>query len=189
MPFRFERLAIPDVFLIEAEAFPDERGYFMETFKGSDFQGAGIPWPFVQDNFSHSTRGVLRGLHYQRMPWAQGKLVQVVRGEVFDVAVDMRRGSPSFGQWVGVSLSQDARRLMYVPVGFAHGFQVLSETADVIYKVTQEYAPRADRGIAWNDPTLAIDWPIADPLLSPKDKALPTLNEAENNFSYEGWTP
>jgi len=181
--------SLPGVLLIEPRVFSDPRGAFWETYQAKRYADAGIAATFVQDNGSRSVRGTLRGLHYQRMPWAQGKLVQVVRGEVFDVAVDMRRGSPSFGQWVGVSLSQDARRLMYVPVGFAHGFQVLSETADVIYKVTQEYAPRADRGIAWNDPTLAIDWPIADPLLSPKDKALPTLNEAENNFIYEGWTP
>jgi dTDP-4-dehydrorhamnose 3,5-epimerase len=185
MPFRFEPLQISDVVLVEARGLPDPRGFFVETYKSSDFQAAGISLPFVQDNFSHSTRGVLRGLHYQMHPKAQAKLVQVVRGEVFDVAVDIRRDSPTYGSWVGVTLSEGTHQMLYVPVGFAHGFQALSDVADVVYKVTMEYAPEADRGISWNDPDLAIRWPIAEPLLSPKDAALPTLDQAENNFTYE----
>jgi len=185
MPFRFERLETPDVILVEPKAFHDDRGYFMETFKKSEFEAHGIPGNFVQDNYSHSVRGVLRGLHYQKNPKAQGKLVAVIRGEIFDVAVDVRLGSPTYGHWVGVRLNDALPRLLYVPVGFAHGFCVLSDEADVVYKATEEYAPQEDRGIAWNDPDLAIAWPIEEPLLSPKDAALPPLREAENNFVFE----
>jgi dTDP-4-dehydrorhamnose 3,5-epimerase len=185
MPFRFKRLEIPDVILVEPKALHDDRGYFMETFKKSEFQAHEIPGNFVQDNYSYSVRGVLRGLHYQIHPKAQGKLVTVIRGEIFDVSADIRQGSPTYGQWVGVTLKDDERQLLYVPVGFAHGFCVLSEEAEVVYKVTEEYAPEVDRGIVWNDPDVAIAWPVREPILSPKDAALPPLREAENNFVFE----
>lgn len=186
MPFNFQRLEIADVVLIEARAFGDARGYFKETYQQSEFEANGIPWAFVQDNLSHSTRGVLRGLHYQKDPSAQGKLVSVVRGEIFDVAVDIRTGSPTYGQWVARTLSDRNHWLMYTPAGFAHGFVVLSEEAEVAYKTTSPYAPEVDRGILWNDPALGIAWPIGDPVLSPKDAALPLLAEADNNFVYAG---
>jgi dTDP-4-dehydrorhamnose 3,5-epimerase len=182
MPFQFEKLGIPEVVLIEAERFGDDRGFFMEMFKASEFTTYGIPAVFVQDNLSHSVRGVLRGLHYQKQPKAQGKLVSVLRGQIFDVAVDIRQGSPTFGQWLGTELSADNGRMLYVPVGFAHGFCVLSEQADVLYKVTAEYARELDRGIIWNDPDIGIRWPIAVPILSPKDARLPRLREAVHGF-------
>lgn len=185
MSFQFTRLEIPEVILVEPESFEDDRGYFTETYKQSEFRENGIPEAFVQDNFSYSVQGVLRGLHYQMHPKGQGKLVSVIRGEIYDVAVDIRRGSPTYGKWVGVTLKDSERRLLYVPAGFAHGFCVLSDEADVVYKVTEEYAPEVDRGIAWNDPDLAIDWPIEDVLLSPKDAELPPLSQAENNFVFE----
>lgn len=184
MPFQFHRLDIPDVILIEPRTFADERGYFKETYKRSDFAAHGIPETFVQTNYSHSIRGALRGLHYQTHPSAQGKLVTALRGEVFDVAVDLRRGSPTYGQWVSETLSGENHRLLYIPVGFAHGFCVLSEEADFLYQVTAEYAPACDRGILWNDPTLAIDWPIATPQLSEKDARLPPLDQADFDFRY-----
>lgn len=186
MPFRFKKLEIPDVVLVEAVAFEDHRGFFMETYKDSEFAANGIPDRFVQDNFSHSIRGVLRGLHYQQPPKAQGKLVKVLKGEIFDVALDIRKGSPSYGNWVGVVLSFKDRRMLYVPVGFAHGFCVLSDEADVVYTVTEEYAPELDRGIIWNDPEIGILWPIENPILSEKDARLPLLDEGDHNFAYEG---
>jgi dTDP-4-dehydrorhamnose 3,5-epimerase len=184
MPFRFQRLQIPDVILVEPRSLKDERGFFRETYKASEFAAGGIPVPFVQDNHSHSTRGVLRGLHYQNPPRAQGKLVSVCWGEIFDVAVDIRHGSPTFGQWVGEALSSETGCLLYVPPGFAHGFCVLSEQADVIYKVTAEFAPELDRGILWNDPDIGVRWPITDAIISPKDAQLPRLREADNQFVF-----
>jgi dTDP-4-dehydrorhamnose 3,5-epimerase len=183
MPFTFQPLAIPDLILIEARHFQDERGFFLETFKRSAFAAHGIDLPFVQDNYSRSVRGVLRGLHFQKPPCAQGKLVQVIRGEVFDVAVDIRRGSPTYGQWAGMRLSGDRFQLLYIPVGFAHGFCVLSAEADFVYKVTAEYAPELDAGIVWNDPEIGVEWPISDPIVSPKDAALPRLREAGDPFT------
>jgi dTDP-4-dehydrorhamnose 3,5-epimerase len=185
MTFRFSRLEIPDVILIEGSNLKDDRGFFRETYKRSEFAAAGIPFLFVQDNHSHSIRGVLRGLHYQKQPQAQGKLVIVTRGEIFDVAVDIRKGSPTHGRWVGRTLSVDNGGMLYIPPGFAHGFCALSEQADVTYKVTTEYAPELDRGIVWNDPAIGIAWPIRDPILSPKDAALPLLRDADNNFELE----
>jgi dTDP-4-dehydrorhamnose 3,5-epimerase len=185
VPFEFVRLEIPELVLVKARAYPDERGVFVETYKHSEFKANGIREAFVQDNFSRSTRGVLRGLHYQMPPKAQGKLITVLRGEIFDVAVDIRKGSPTYGRWLGRRLSEGRDELLYVPPGFAHGFQVLSDVAYVVYKVTEEYQPHVDRGIAWNDPSLAIDWPIHEPMLSRKDAALPTLEYAENSFAYE----
>jgi dTDP-4-dehydrorhamnose 3,5-epimerase len=148
MPFRFRPLEIPDVILIEARGFPDARGFFTETYKRSEFRANGIADEFVQDNWSRSVKGVLRGLHYQAPPKAQAKLVIVTRGEIFDVAVDLRKGSPTYRRWVGVTLSADERSLLYLPAGFAHGFLTLSEEADVLYKVSAEYAPDLDRGIS-----------------------------------------
>ena len=184
MPFKaFTPLTISDVILIEPRIFGDERGFFAETYKASPYTEHGIP-PFVQTNHSHSAHGVLRGLHYQKQPRAQGKLVTCVRGAIFDVGVDIRRGSPTYGEWVGETLSDENHRLLYIPPGFAHGFCVLSDVADVIYQVTAEYAHALDRGIIWNDPDIGIDWPIDAPLLSPKDAAQPRLRNADNDFVY-----
>ncbi|KQO23981.1 dTDP-4-dehydrorhamnose 3,5-epimerase [Acidovorax sp. Leaf76] len=174
-------LAIPDVFLIEPKVFGDARGFFHESFNQRAFNEAtGTDHQFVQDNHSRSAKGVLRGLHYQ-IQQPQGKLVRVVRGAVFDVAVDIRRSSPTFGRWVGEELSEDNHRQLWVPPGFAHGFLVLSETAEFLYKTTDYYAPAYERCIAWNDPTLAIDWHGGDsaPLLSAKDAAGLPLQAAE----------
>ena len=185
MAFRFERLSIPDVILIEPKVHRDERGFFMEAYKQSAFVAAGIPQRFVQDNHSRSTRAVLRGLHYQRNPMAQGKLVRVLEGEIFDVAVDLRKGSPTYGRWAGMTLSSGNQRMLYVPDGFAHGFCVLSETADVLYKVTREYSAGHDAGILWNDPDIAIAWPIRDPIVSKKDADHPRLKETDTGFVYQ----
>jgi len=185
MPFKFNRLEIPDLILIEPRVFEDERGFFMEFYNLKDFNHSGIDVEFVQDNHSHSRKGVLRGLHYQLRPMEQGKLVRCVRGIIFDVAVDIRRGSPTYGEWVGVILSEENKNMLYIPPGFAHGFCVLSDEADVIYKVTNFYSPEHDRGIIWDDPDIGIEWPIKDPILSEKDSKLPTLKEAENNFVWE----
>ena len=179
MPFQFERLRIPELILIKPEVFPDERGFFMETYKYSDFSAFSIKERFVQDNYSCSRKGVLRGLHYQRHPRAQGKLVQVVSGKIFDVAVDIRRDSPTYGKWVGLVLSAENKQMLYIPRGFAHGFCVLSEEARVIYKVTEEYSPQHDTGIIWNDPEIGIRWPVKEPIISIRDTALPLLKEAE----------
>jgi dTDP-4-dehydrorhamnose 3,5-epimerase len=185
MAFKFQRLEIPDLVLIETQAFADARGLFVESYKRSVFSAHGIHDAFVQDNYSHSLRGVLRGLHYQKHPKAQAKLVTVLRGEIFDVAVDIRQGSPTYGRWVGKLLAANDCRLLYVPVGFAHGFCVLSEDADVVYKTTAEYAPELDRGIFWNDSEIAIHWPIDDPRVSPKDANLPLLKSSDNDFRYD----
>ena len=163
------RLAIPDVVLIEPKVFGDARGFFFESFNQKAFNEAtGTQHEFVQDNHSRSAKGVLRGLHYQ-VQQPQGKLVRVVRGAVFDVAVDIRKGSPTFGQWVGEELSEDNHRQLWVPPGFAHGFVVLSETAEFLYKTTDYYAPQFERCIMWNDPSLDLDWPAQFPILSDKD--------------------
>ncbi len=184
MPFHFHPLAIPEVILVEPERFGDSRGFFMETYQYETFAAKGITPRFLQDNHSRSTQGVLRGLHYQKDPFAQGKLLKVVIGEIFDVAVDIRRGSPTFGQWVGERLSAENGRLLYVPPGFAHGFCVLSDTADLLYKATNYYKPETDRGIIWNDPQIGIEWPITNPTLSAKDVKLPPLAQADINYNY-----
>ncbi|MFY0521859.1 dTDP-4-dehydrorhamnose 3,5-epimerase [Archangium gephyra] len=168
---------LPGVLLLEPKRFGDDRGFFMEMFHAKRYADAGIPGPFVQDNFSRSAKGILRGLHFQE-PHAQGKLVQVLAGAVYDVVVDVRRGSPTFGRFVGLELSVDNRRQLWVPAGFAHGFCVLSESADFHYKCTDVYMPASERGIAWNDPDLGIPWPVTSPLLSPKDSAAPRLKDA-----------
>lgn len=171
--------AIPDVLIIEPRVFRDARGTFMELYQAARYAAAGIGERFVQDNFSRSVKGTLRGLHYQiRNP--QGKLVQVLRGRVFDVAVDLRRPSPTFGRYVGVELSEDNARQLYVPAGFAHGFLVLSEVADFYYKCTDYYAPEHERTLLWNCPEVGIDWPLEDqPLLSEKDRAGRPLASAD----------
>ena len=172
--------AIPGVLMIEPRVFGDARGFFLEGYNARGFrQATGLSVDFVQDNHSRSRRGVLRGLHYQ-LQQAQGKLVSVVCGAVFDVAVDIRRSSQSFGQWVGVELSEDNHRQVWLPPGIAHGFLVLSERVDVLYKTTDYYAPEHERVILWNDPDIEIEWPLADePLLSPKDQAGRPLKQAE----------
>jgi len=182
--FTFKKLDIPEVILVEAQSFPDDRGFFLESFKESIFISNGINTKFVQDNFSHSIKKVLRGLHYQKNPKAQAKLVTVLRGKIFDVAVDIRKDSPTFGKWVGEILSENNHKLLCVPEGFAHGFYVLSEEADVLYKVNQEYSPEHDRGIIWNDPEIDITWPVDKPIISKKDLQLPILKNADNNFVY-----
>lgn len=172
--------SLPGVKLIEPRVFGDERGFFLESWNAGSFTAAGIDAVFVQDNHSRSSRGVLRGLHYQiRQP--QGKLVRVTCGAVFDVAVDMRRSSPQFGRWTGCMLTAENKHMLWVPAGFAHGFVVLSDTADFLYKCTTPYAPEYERSVAWNDPDLAIDWQLGDvtPLLSAKDAAAPSLLQAE----------
>ncbi|WP_370600085.1 dTDP-4-dehydrorhamnose 3,5-epimerase [Pseudomonas nitroreducens] len=174
------QMAIPDVVLFEPRVFGDERGFFFESFNQKVFdEVVGRPVTFVQDNHSRSVKGVLRGLHYQ-MQQPQGKLVRVVQGEVFDVAVDIRRGSPTFGQWVGAHLSAENKHQLWVPEGFAHGFVVLSETAEFLYKTTDYYAPAHERCIAWNDPQIGIQWPFeGEPQLSAKDQLGKQLAEAD----------
>jgi dTDP-4-dehydrorhamnose 3,5-epimerase len=177
MPFRFERLEIPGTILIEPSVFADDRGFFMETYKWSDFAAAGINGNFAQENHSRSAFGILRGLHYQRPPRAQGKLVRVVAGTVFDVAVDLDKNSSTLGKWIGVYLSAENRRMLYVPPWCAHGFCVVSEQAEVVYKVDQEYAPECEGGMIWNDPSLAIQWPANAPIVSEKDRRWPLFEQ------------
>lgn len=184
MSFRFKRLAIPEVIYIETDIFEDSRGHFAELYKVPEFKVNGIPDGFVQVNTSHSKKDVLRGLHYQKNPKAQGKLISVMAGDIFDVAVDIRVGSPTFGQWVGVELNAAKKNMLYVPAGFAHGFCTLSAAADIFYFCTENYSSENERGILWNDPELAIQWPAKNPLLSEKDLKLPALKNADNNFRY-----
>jgi dTDP-4-dehydrorhamnose 3,5-epimerase len=174
MPFEFQSLPLAGLKLIVPRVFHDERGAFMETFKESDFAAAGIPGPFVQDNLSTSRKGVIRGLHFQKEPHAQAKLVQVLSGAIFDVVVDLRPGSPDYGKWLGVPLDETRPAILYVPAGFAHGFQAVSEKAVVLYKSSSPYHPDSEAGVAWDDPDLAVAWPLAAPLLSGKDKAQPS---------------
>ena len=172
---------LTDIYLIEPKVFSDDRGFFMETYQAQKFAEAGIPTSFVQDNHSRSRQGTLRGLHYQ-IQQAQGKLLRVVIGEIFDVAVDIRRSSPTFGHWVGTFLSAQNKSQLWVPPGFAHGFYVISEWADLLYKTTDYYAPQWERTIRWDDPDLGIEWPLVGdqtPLLSAKDSQGKTLREAE----------
>lgn len=181
MPFEFEPLLIPEVILIKPKVFFDERGFFLESYKKSDFEKAGIPYEFIQDAHSASKKGVLRGLHYQKKPAVQGKLVMCIKGGIFDVAVDIRVGSPTFGKWVGVYLSEENKHMLWIPPGFAHGFLVVSEYAEVFYKFTlSEYSPAHYTGIIWNDPDIGIEWPlhlVDEVILSNKDKNLPRLKQ------------
>ncbi len=184
MPFEFKPFdALPEVIIIEPKAFPDERGWFAETYKKSEFAKYGIASNFPQDNYSRSTsKGILRGLHYQKEPAAQGKLVRCTVGEVFDVAVDIRKGSPTYGKWISATLSAENRHMIWVPPGFAHGVLTTTDIAELMYKVTCEYSQSHDRGIRWNDPAIGVKWPVVDPILSKKDADAPLLKDADNNF-------
>jgi len=179
MPFQFRKLEIPGPVLIEPRSFPDDRGYFMETYARSAFLAAGIDCEFYQDNFSVSKKNVMRGLHFQKAPKEQGKLVQVVQGRVFDVVVDIRPGSETFGRWLGVELSAENRNIFWIPPGFAHGFLSLADNSIFLYKVTQEYSPNDDAGIRFDDSEIGVVWPIERDtmIISNKDKALPPLRD------------
>jgi dTDP-4-dehydrorhamnose 3,5-epimerase len=187
MPFQFQPLEpSSDVVLVTPKAFGDERGWFLEWYRRSEFIAHGIGFDFVQHNHSRSTgRGVLRGLHYQKDPMAQGKLVRCITGEIFDVAVDIRRGSPMYGKWVSARLSAENASMLWVPPGFAHGFVTLTTVVDILYSTTAEYSAVLDRAIRWNDPTIAIAWPIMSPILSPKDASAPLLADADHDFVWE----
>lgn len=178
MPFEFRDTALRDVVVVEPEVFEDDRGLFMETYVEESFREAGIDTDFVQDNYSKSEAGVLRGLHYQRGDAAQGKLIQCDQGVIFDVVVDLRRGAETFGESLSMILSEHNRKMLYAPRGFAHGFLALSDTVVTRYKVDNYYAPEKEAGIRWDDRTLDIDWPVTDPVLSEKDADLPTFDEA-----------
>ena len=178
MPFEFIKQKIEDVILIRPKVFGDHRGFFTETYKKSEFEANGIKTLFLQDNHSKSSKGVLRGLHYQLPPYEQAKLVRCVRGKIFDVAVDIRKNSKTFGQYVKVELSEENKHMLYIPEGFAHGFVVLSDEAELLYKTSNEYAPQYDKGIYWADKDLNIDWGIDfEPVLSEKDKNQPEFKE------------
>lgn len=182
MNFLFEPLEIPDVVLVTPTRHHDERGFFQESYRRSAFAEAGIDARFVQDNMARSSRGVLRGLHYQLPPGDQGKLVGTSSGSIFDVAVDLRVGSPTYGDWVGATLGAHDGQLLWIPPGFAHGYLALSDVAEVCYRCTAEYSAELDRGVLWNDPAIGIDWPVADPIVSQRDRAQPTLDRCDNPF-------
>lgn len=179
--FKIVETGIKDLFIIEPQVFKDERGYFYETYKKSDFDAIGLTYNFVQDNQSKSKKGVLRGLHYQKT-FPQAKLVRVLEGKVFDVAVDLRKGSPTYGKWFGVVLSSSNKKMFMIPRGFAHGFLVLSETAVFTYKCDEIYHPEDERGIIWNDPDIGIEWPLNNVVLSKKDMIHPTLKKSKMEF-------
>ncbi|MDF2690476.1 MAG: putative dTDP-4-deoxyrhamnose 3,5 epimerase [Gammaproteobacteria bacterium] len=184
MPFEFTKLALPEVILIKPEVFYDDRGFFMESFKTSEFSKHGIPTHFSQDNHSKSNKSVLRGLHFQLNPKAQGKLVRVIRGRIFDVVVDIRKGSPNYGKWLGLELSEHNKHILWIPAGFAHGVAFLEDNTELLYKATEEYSKQHERSILWNDPELGINWPITKPILSEKDEQAAVLKEVENNNFY-----
>ncbi len=179
MPFKFTNLEISGLVLVEPRVFPDDRGFFLESYKESDFARAGISFHFVQDNHSLSIRNVIRGLHFQRAPRSQGKLVRVMRGKVWDVAVDLRKGSPTFTRWMSIELSDENNRMLFIPAGFAHGFLALTDDVHLLYKCTEEYDAALDGGIRWDDPDVGIAWPVQDPVVSGKDRKLPYLKELE----------
>ena len=188
--FKLIKAPIEGLYIIEPTVFGDNRGFFMESYNKREFEKIGLDMNFVQDNHSRSKKGVLRGLHFQKKH-PQGKLVRVIRGKVFDVAVDLRKGSPTFGKWYGIILSDENHLMFYIPEGFAHGFLVLSEEADFFYKCTDFYYPEYDAGIIWNDPDIGIKWPfeehrIKEPILSEKDSKLPRLRDIEIPFEYSG---
>ena len=182
MSFNFKKLEISDVVLVEPKSFSDDRGFFLESFKISEFTENGINTKFVQDNISHSVSDVIRRLHFQKNQKAQAKLITAVKGEIFDVAVDIRKNSPTYGKWVSEILSEDNHNLLYVPEGFAHGFCVLSKEADVYYKVSNEYSPKDEGGIIWNDPSLNIEWPVSKPIVSSSDSQLPLFDNLDDYF-------
>lgn len=185
MPVKAQPTEIPDVVLYETGIARDDRGYFQETYSTPMLAKVGLEATFLQDNVSKSRRGTLRGLHYQIHPHATGKLVRVVRGSIFDVAVDIRRGSPTFGKWVARTLTEENHLSIWIPPGFAHGFQSLEDETLVLYKCTVIHTPESERSIHYADPTLAIDWPVASPLVAPKDAAAPPLASADYNFVFE----
>jgi dTDP-4-dehydrorhamnose 3,5-epimerase len=181
----FATTPLQGLIIIEPNVFHDDRGYFLESFQKKLFQQNGMDVEFVQDNISFSVKGTCRGLHFQRPPHGQGKLVRVTQGAVYDVAVDIRRDSPTFGLWFGLELSEASHKALYIPQGFAHGFSVLSDTAQFTYKCTDYYTPQCERGIIWNDPTINVQWPILGvPIVSPKDLQLPKLAFADINFNW-----
>lgn len=177
MPFHFIKSDIADCIIVEPRSFGDSRGFFMESYKKSEFAANGINVDFRQDNHSFSTKNVLRGLHYQKSPAAQAKLVRVIKGAVWDVAVDIRKSSPTYRKWISVELSEQNNRMFFIPEGFAHGFLALTDEVHLMYKCSNEYAPECDAGIIWNDPELGIKWPVETPLLSDKDARLPLLKD------------
>lgn len=181
MGFKFETFKLKDLILVTHDRYPDKRGFFSETYREATFKEAGIP-AFVQENHALSRQNVLRGLHYQLNPVPQGKLVRCTRGSIFDVAVDIRKESSTFGQWAGLELSGHNDTMIYVPEGFAHGYCALSPEAEIIYKTTAYWSPGHERAIRWDDPGIAIDWPISSPIVSDKDRQAPALDRAENNF-------
>lgn len=178
MPFEFSKTSIKDVIVVTPKVFGDNRGFFLESYKKSEFTKNGITVDFIQDNHSKSTKGVLRGLHYQTNPKAQAKLVRCSKGKIFDVAVDIRKSSPTFGKWVGEILSEDNKKMLFIPAGFAHGFVVLSDEAELLYKASEEYSPQNDKGIRWNDKEININWGINfEPIVSEKDNIQPFLKD------------
>jgi dTDP-4-dehydrorhamnose 3,5-epimerase len=182
MAFRFTPTEIPDVVLIEVDTYPDDRGFFRETYKESGYAEGGFPWTFVQANFSKSRKDVVRGLHFQYQPAGIGKLVSVTHGRILDVAADIRPDSPTYKRWVSAELSGENGSMLYVPPGFAHGFCALEDDCLVNYMMTGEYSPVHDAGVRWNDPEIGIEWPIDEPILSPKDSNQPFLNEIEERL-------
>ncbi len=183
MTFTFARVESPEgLIIVTPYVFSDERGFFMESYRSDEFEKAGIKGEFVQDNHSKSTKGVIRGLHFQKDPCEQSKLVRCISGEVFDVAVDLRPKSDTFGKWYGIVLSEQNKKMLYIPKGFAHGFSTLSEEAEVLYKVDEFYSREDERGIVYNDPKIAVDWKVSNPILSSKDKALPNFDGEEDYF-------
>ncbi len=182
MPFEFEKLEIPDIILVKPKIFYDERGFFLEIFKHSEFNKNGITENFEQDNYSKSVKNVLRGMHYQKSPFEQAKFIKCLRGKIFDAVIDIRKESSTYGKWVGMELSEDNQNMLFIPSGFAHGFVVLSDTAEVLYKCSKEYSPKDERGIIWNDPDIKINWPVANPILIEKDKQFPRLKDAYENI-------
>lgn len=177
MPFSFVKTPLTGVVIVEPRVFNDERGFFLESYKKSDFSDNGIDLEFNQDNYSVSSKNVLRGLHFQNPPYGQAKLVRVIKGAVWDVAVDIRKESPSFKEWFGLELSEDNKKMLYIPEGFAHGFVALTGEVHLLYKCSNEYSAEHDAGIIWNDPDIGIEWPVENPLLSEKDRELPFLRD------------
>lgn len=182
MNFEFKKTFIDSLIIIEGRRFKDERGFFCESYKFSDFAANGITDEFKQDNHSLSTKGVVRGLHFQIAPNAQSKLVRCIHGEIYDVAVDLRKSSKTFGRVFGIKLSDQTHKMLYIPAGFAHGFLTLSDEAEVLYKTSNEYDPKSELGIKWNDPELAIDWQVKNPLVSKKDEILPLFHEIKSRL-------
>ncbi len=183
MPFEFQKTELDGVVIATPRMFPDERGEFAELYQYSAFAKGGIDAKFVQVNYSRSKKNVVRALHYQLPPHAQGKLVQAAHGSVFDVAVDIRKNSITYGKWAGVTLTSKERNMLYIPQGFAHGFCALEEDTELVYYCTDEYSPEHERGVVWNDPEIGIVWPVEAPLMSERDRTYPTLTQAENTFT------